>query len=580
MNDPSKKIDVNLSSLMSLKAELLRKQAEVSKVKATRSTEPMVPNKSKTYLKDTVTVTPKTKQDENFSTKTFELEDSSLLEKSRKVLEAKSKYYDRMTAMGGQLNSDDNCLVQFNRKKQEDPQPRRLSNASSSSSNYSDSEDEHLNAQPIGPDEEWVEYTDCLGRTRKCMRGDLETIKKKDTELAASIPERLDQSRPNWMIDVVGSKKENLQTDPAGSVIGDSMSVMSKHDEMRNNWEKKEIENVTKENVHYQDVFFDEARQHGVGYYAFSTDEEERARQQKELEDARKKTIDEQANKEAQRNYREKVIAERVRAAKNRQRARLGLPPLEDVEQENDNKKTSPKETKEEKRKRKKEEKRKRRLEKEEELREQERQSHVRPWDKQKINSKSSDESTEEPSVEQPWAYRPDRNPMSQEEWNEKKRAERNPEFAPTFETAHKEHKKSKFRRSEDEPSSNMARTNFKADTAIFHEPLPPSHHNPFASADVDSFSSFQTTKRVNNFRKRNYDALVVDEKDNQEMSKSRRGVEIPPPNCFDPEVNVRSRQPASNLESSIEAGLKFLRNNFDKNTLCKKSSWTAKSDY
>ncbi|XP_055906202.1 coiled-coil domain-containing protein 174 [Eupeodes corollae] len=578
MNDPNKKIDVNLSSLMSLKAELLRKQAEVSKVKATRSTEPTVPNKAKIYKKDTITELP-SNVSETKSSKIYEVEDSALLEKSKKVLEAKSKYYDRMIAMGGQLNSDDNCLVLFNRKKQEDPRPYSPEKRYSSSSDNSDSEGEP-DEEPVNPEDEWVEYTDCLGRTRKCLRGDLEVIKKKDTELAASIPERLDQNRPNWMIDVVGKEAPPESQAPTVSVMGeDGVSIISKHDEMRNNWEKKEIENFAKENVHYQDVFFDEARQHGVGYYAFSTDEEERARQQKELEETRKRTLNEQANKESQRIHREKIIAERVKAAKNRQRARLGLPPLEDEEIKEDEK---PKETKEERKLRKKAEKQKRRQEKEEKLREEERQNHVRPWDKKKTGVHSEPD-TEESTLEQPWTYRPDRNPMSQEQWNEQKRTERNPEFAPRVEEPSRKYKHRDGPGPETThlpPLPKMSRTSFKGDNLKFPMAPPP---NPFTSvtcddAGFDSFSAFQSTKRTNTFQKRNSNALADAEK--EEVFQNRRGAEIPPPMNLDPEPYVRSRQAEQSLESSIEAGLKFLRNNFDKNTLANKSSWTAKSDY
>ena len=74
---------------------------------------------------------------------------------------------------------------------------------------------------------------------------------------------------------------------------------------------------------------FTEARNHGVGYYAFSNDETERAQQQRELETIRQRTLESQKQREQQRTARENIIAERVKAAKNRQRARLGLPPLE-----------------------------------------------------------------------------------------------------------------------------------------------------------------------------------------------------------------------------------------------------------
>lgn len=75
--------------------------------------------------------------------------------------------------------------------------------------------------------------------------------------------------------------------------------------------------------------FFTEAREHGVGYYAFSTDEDERKKQQKELEAIRKGTLAAQKQKEELRNARDKIIADRVKAARARQRERMGLPPEE-----------------------------------------------------------------------------------------------------------------------------------------------------------------------------------------------------------------------------------------------------------
>ena len=81
--------------------------------------------------------------------------------------------------------------------------------------------------------------------------------------------------------------------------------------------------------MHYQDILYDEAREHGVGYYEFSTDQEARAKQQQELEKIRDATLDAQNKRENLRNIRDKVIADRVAAAKARVRARNGLPPEE-----------------------------------------------------------------------------------------------------------------------------------------------------------------------------------------------------------------------------------------------------------
>ncbi len=143
--------------------------------------------------------------------------------------------------------------------------------------------------------------------------------------------------QPKWFLDTKGDFKlpmqvDNNNADDDDDRDDDTMSMLSKSskiDEIRQNWEKQEAENVTKDYVHYQGVLFDEARTHGVGYYAFSTDDSERAKQQKELEATRLKTLASQKERENQRMSREKIIAERVKAAKNRQRARLGLPPLE-----------------------------------------------------------------------------------------------------------------------------------------------------------------------------------------------------------------------------------------------------------
>lgn len=79
-------------------------------------------------------------------------------------------------------------------------------------------------------------------------------------------------------------------------------------------------------------MFFAEARTHGVGYYGFSKDEEERAQQQEALRKLREETHAEQKKAQELKALREKQLAERAKAARNRRRARMGLPPEEDGE--------------------------------------------------------------------------------------------------------------------------------------------------------------------------------------------------------------------------------------------------------
>lgn len=78
-----------------------------------------------------------------------------------------------------------------------------------------------------------------------------------------------------------------------------------------------------------------EAREHGTGFYEFSADHDERAKQQKELNQIRESTVENQKKKLELKNTRDKIIADRVKAAKQRVRAKLGLPPEEEQTQGN-----------------------------------------------------------------------------------------------------------------------------------------------------------------------------------------------------------------------------------------------------
>lgn len=401
MNDPKKKIDVNLSSLLSLKAELVRKREEAkSQIHSSRG------HFHQSFPKVIEKKISKMPPPPSAATVT-EHEDQMVLEKSKKVLESKAKFYEKMTQSGGALNSDENCLVLFNQKKQEYNVSTRQNYVSSSDSSSSDSDDS----------EDEAEFTDFLGRTRKCLKKDLEKIKSHDRELSKNMPQKLDTSVANWMIPQTPNPPESVFTNNTSI-----LSSVSKHETQKINWEKKEEENVGKHDIHYQDVFFDEARQHGTGYYAFSTDNDERKKQQQALDDMRKKTLAEQKDKESQKIQREKIIAERVRAAKNRQRARLGLPPLEEEPIPEGGIDEPREESREERKQRRKDEKRKRRKENEESEKAEQRKNYIRPWDCNKEPGSSSSSK---------WQYKPDVEPMSQEQWNEMKRNERNTEFAP-----------------------------------------------------------------------------------------------------------------------------------------------------
>ncbi|XP_059619935.1 coiled-coil domain-containing protein 174 [Phlebotomus argentipes] len=547
MNDPNKKIDVNISSLLSLKAELLRKQQEVNVAKEQQSIATFVPkNFPKT---EKAAKSSKTER----QTETTEVEDSEMMNKSKRILEAKSKFYDKMSASGGFLNSDDNCLVMFNKKRQDEKVEKGQSSSSSDDDDGEQFDEEDFRSDD--PQEDWVEYTDCLGRTRKCLRKDLEFFKKKDSSLAENLQDRLaNREEPKWIIDRRGEQEGKLLEEEAekeedeDEEEDDLLKTGRKLQQMREEWERKESENVRKEFVHYQDVLFDEARTHGVGYYQFSTDEEERAKQQKELEVQRLATLNAQKERDEQRKARDKIIKERVRAAKNRQRARMGLPPLEAEDEEK-----AAEEDEETLKRRQEEEEAKQRKEELEKRRDEERQQHVRPWDKEKL---PEDEPKE-------WVYKSEREPMSQEQWVELKRQERPQEFAPIVEELPK--------------YQNVPETNYQAE-----------------EYEEESKQLYFTSKKKpqQQFKKRNYvpepppESVPIRNElsdDSDDESRGKRA-EIAPPATFDyygpSSSKQQKRQPMSgmDLERSIEAGLKFLREQSSKGG--NKNKWAANSDY
>lgn len=574
MNDPNKAISVNLSSLLSLKAELLRKQHEVRLAKATKpSATEFRPSKGGGDKEKSKDLGYKAVGKSGDDAKVYEAEDHAQLDKSRRVLEAKSKFYERMSRSGGSLNSDDNCLVMFNRKKQEEhqehlPQECETRQRQSSSSSSGD-EDEGE-----GDEDDEVEYVDCLGRTRKCLRKELSEAKRRDRRLAESMPERLDQTQANWMIDTKGSHDQTSDNEdgddepsygpPAPeSVLSDALSTMTKHDEQRLNWERKEQENFDKPDVHYQDVFFDEARTHGVGYYAFSTDEAERKQQQIALEEARKATTAEQTRRDEMRAKRDILVADRVLAAKNRIRARNGLPPISKEEYERDQQQKKAEETAEAEARQQEEQKKREAIEKskaeEEAELEELRKEHVRDWDRDKPGVAAKRRGSESPEEEE-WQYKAERLPMSQEEWNEKQRAQRQAEFAPM-----------------PEPSPTLKRSNFSS------MPPPPTPVWDGGTADQE-FCNFHSTKRERTFQRRNYTPSNEDSYDDEPGTSARGlGAAIPPPPGLDdtaaPTTAKRAKTQAD-LERSIEAGLRFLRDNCDKGVLGNKATWTAKADY
>ncbi|KAI4460308.1 hypothetical protein MML48_6g00017791 [Holotrichia oblita] len=534
--------EISKSSLLSLKAEILRKQEEVNKEKLL--------NKAKAAqgIKKGSPLDLKNKGvDERQQSDSFEDED--LLKKSRSALEAKALLYDKLSKGGTNRDDDARYLVQF-RKKNTDLPP---SDSEDDVDRYPESEEDERHFsdeyEPArNPDEEWVEYVDCLGRTRKCMRKDLPYLKERDSDLKSK-GSNSDNEENNQQ---KNDDKQAGDFDENSELLSNDMRT----ELLRRKWETEEDELRKKSDIHYQDILFDEARVHGVGYYGFSKDEKERARQQEALKKLREETQREQRKAEQLRQMRDKQLAARTRAAKNRKRARLGLPPEEENEEEvtktteSDNDESAEKEKTSEEIA----------IEKERELM---REKHIRPWDYGKEGVKEHIEYT-------------------QEDWVHKQRRERKEEFAPP--SSYVEDKNSLYFTSKKESKTKdkeRKKDSFYIDTSR----PPPKINNP----SKRKVNPYKTEEQEDSHKAKKFEPKpIVDEcidfddeqnelmkdylvfKERFETEERGRGAEIAPPPTFEyygPSGSKRSKPQVKKvaIEDSISAGLQFLRQQAEK---------------
>ncbi|XP_071955196.1 coiled-coil domain-containing protein 174-like [Antedon mediterranea] len=296
-------INVNASSLVGLKAELFKKQQEFQKERLENSgvkkATPIAKKPSIWNKKNAGVAQRATKDQEKAS------EERKDLDKSRVSLEAKTKLYDEMTK-GNHIPDEDGSgrfLVDFEQKAlSKIKQQSHYSEDVISNDNIPD---------PAGPEEEWVDYVDSLGRSRRCMRKDLPELMAMDKELVGP------QTEPN-------EDDENP----------DLMSSDMYREMLRKKWEKEEEEALNRPSgpVHYQNVRYDEVRDMGVGYFKFSKEELHRTKQMEALETLRDETIDQRARRERLREKRKAAINARLEKVKQRKRLKGEL--VEDDKEE------------------------------------------------------------------------------------------------------------------------------------------------------------------------------------------------------------------------------------------------------
>ncbi|XP_067159456.1 coiled-coil domain-containing protein 174 isoform X2 [Apteryx mantelli] len=313
MDRRKKPLDVAASSLVDLKAELFRKQEEFKKEKLLKdagiSAKPKTSNKKPSiWNKQNAGVANRSEKDVEQKT-----EEDQTLEKSRKKLEEKAKLYEKMTK--GDFpdeETEDLYLVDFTQKiidRQREVQELYQSEAARKTLEK-ETDDEETQPEmeippPQDPDEEWVDYVDSLGRSRRCMKKDLPSLLKMDQEL------------------------QGKRQIPDGKTL---LSEDMRRELQRQQWEKEEEEALRKPMgpIHYEDIRDNEARQLGVGYFAFSRDKELRHKQRVTLDMLREQTLDQRTKREQLKEKRKAALEARLSKLRARKAKKLKEDGLEE----------------------------------------------------------------------------------------------------------------------------------------------------------------------------------------------------------------------------------------------------------
>ncbi|CAJ1051048.1 coiled-coil domain-containing protein 174 isoform X2 [Xyrichtys novacula] len=305
MDKKKKPFDVTASSLVDLKAELYRKQEQFKQEKfgqvssGSGSTSKSKLKKPNIWSKQNAGVSARAEKDAEQLA-----EQQNSLETSRQKLEEKAKLYEQMTK--GDFPDEETeglFLVDFTQKiidkKREMLEKRETEKEDDDTHNLSPI------PPPENPDEEWVDYVDSLGRSRRCMKKDLPSFEKMDQNLTG---------------------KGKAQADK--TLLSEDM----RRELQRQEWEREEEEAMKRPvgPIHYEDIRGQEARELGVGYFSFARDVEQRRKQRETLEMLRDQTTEQRNKREQLKDKRKAILQARLAKVKQRKMKKGKLEGTED----------------------------------------------------------------------------------------------------------------------------------------------------------------------------------------------------------------------------------------------------------
>ncbi|XP_077385535.1 coiled-coil domain-containing protein 174 [Festucalex cinctus] len=310
MDKKKRPFDVTASSLVDLKAELYRKQEQFKQqrlgqesVGAAHKPKPKV-KKPNVWVKQNSGVSARAEKDAEQLA-----EEQRSLDNAKSKLEEKAKLYEQMTK--GNFPDEETeglYLVDFAQKIID---KRRETHTQKDADSE---EEERARLSPVpppqNPDEEWVDFVDALGRSRRCMKKDLPDFVKMDHDFKGN-----------------------------GQIPADLLSEDMRRELQRQEWEREEEEAMKKPvgPVHYENIRAQEARELGVGYFAFSHDEEDRRKQRETLDMLRDQTTDQRSKRERLKEKKKAILQARLAKIKQRKlKAKGGVAEEEQLEEENE----------------------------------------------------------------------------------------------------------------------------------------------------------------------------------------------------------------------------------------------------
>lgn len=313
-----------MANLADLQAELLRKKSEL-KAKPPVSTDfSYVRAEKRDKTKSGSIFSKKNKGVDGRVEKDAEqkAEEDKTFENARKKLEIKAKMYDKLArGENGVLDNDqtgleDRVMVDFQQKALDHFQEQKAK-----IQKVREEEEKKKKIKDLGNGK--VEFTDSLGRSRVVDRAEVKDLMEMDKDLRDDEEDSNPHStfqRMKFIKSTEFQEEDDSATKGPDAKTKERLLVSSdmQREEMRQKWEQEEEALMSKGDVHYQDVQFDEVRDLGTGYFAFSRSGEEREKQKEDLTDIREETLSARERAEKIKAKRAEIMKARIAKVKAR----------------------------------------------------------------------------------------------------------------------------------------------------------------------------------------------------------------------------------------------------------------------